>query len=200
MAYEPNGEALAQGAAEAMTKATAISRSKRPKVWMANAIGVDPRPFVEARSRIGKRVNTILDLANPDNVAKLIKKPKAGYHYAWASFHGSSKSITIMRAAQGQYRYVQPEDVKAEMIQAFELNKGTTGTLVRHGTLVLVEISPEAWTECFIEPEIDSVARLATQEEYFQAQIEQESEGTARGTIERVQKEVTLKEPAPSGE
>lgn len=199
MAYEPNGEELARGAAAATTQAAAIARSRRPKVWMANAIGVDPRPFVEARARIGKRVGTILDLANSDNVAKLIKKPKPGYHYAWASFHGSSKSITIIRAAQGQYRYVQPEDVRAEMIQAFELNKGTTGTLIRHGTLVLVEISPEAWTECYIEPEIDSVARLATQEEYFQAQIEQESQGTATGTVERVQKEVTLKAP-PSDE
>lgn len=164
-----------------------LAKKGQSRVWMANAIPVNPRPFVEARRRLSKKHNEILE--HPE---RLLKTPKEDAHYGWASFSGASKFITVNRAAAGQYRYVQPEELKKDLAAAFEVQKGTTGTTVRHGSLVLVEIPHEAWIECFIEPEIESVARLDSEEENFQAQIEEASQGSARGTVEAVKETETV--------
>lgn len=173
----------AQKALNTAAEVKELAKKGDPRVWMANAIPVKPRPFIEARRRLAKRHNQILD---SDEIRKMLKKANPECHYGWASFSGASRFITVNRAAAGQYRYVKPEELRPEMSAAFEVQKGSTGTMVRHGSMVLVEIPDEAWLECFVEPEIESVARLASQEEYFQAQIEQESQGAAQGTIEHV--------------
>lgn len=172
----------AQEALDTAAKVKELAKKGENRVWMPNAIPVKGRPFIEARRRLSKRQNQILDSAF---IPTMLKHPTPKAHYGWASFQGASKFITVNRAAMGQYRYVKPEELKPEMAAAFEVQKGTTGTMVRHGSMVLVEIPDEAWLECFVEPEIESVARLADREEYFQAQIEEASEGSAKGTVER---------------
>lgn len=181
-----DAQMLAEQAQEALDQAAEIKRSRKSKVWMPNAIGVNPKPFLEARARMHKNQTDVFAHAE-----KLIKDPKPGWRYAWARLNAPT---TVMRAGSGLYKYIQPSEVKSELAQMFATHKGTTGTMVCHGSLVLVGISPQAWTELYIEPEIESVARLASQEDYFQAQIEEASQGTAQGTVERVQERDTLSE------
>lgn len=161
----------------ALQRAAAV-RNARNKVWMPNAIGVDPKPFLEARARLHKDQNEVLNHAE-----RLIKEPEGGFHYGWARL---GQPITVQRISSGQYRYVHPNDVKSEMRAMFTNHKGVSGELVCFGSLVLIAIPPKAWAECYIEPEIEAVARLAAQEMSFQEQIETASGGAAAGTIEKV--------------
>lgn len=175
-----NTQKLAEQAAEALNRANEIKSSGGGlKVWMPNAIGVNPRPFLEARARMHKDQNEIFEHAE-----RLVKDPEPGFHYGWAKL---GAPITVMRAGSGQYKYIKPDQVKSDLRAMFTTHKGVTGELVCNGSNVLIGIPPKAWAECYIEPEIEAVARLATEQDNFQAQIESQSQGTAKATLEAAQ-------------
>jgi hypothetical protein len=180
-----NSEKLAKQAKEALDKQAeekreneraAVKSSGRifadEKVWLPNAFGVNVRPFLEARSRMHKRQNDVFE-----NPKMLLKEPKEGCHYGWAKLNAP---VTVMRAGQGAYRYVRPEEVKAQLGEMFTNHKGASGNMVCYGSLVLVEISERAWNDFYIEPEIEAVARLASQQAQLAASIDEHSQGRAK--------------------
>ena len=160
------------------------SRFKNEKVWLPNALGVNVRPFLESRSRMHKKQNEVFD--KPEI---LLKEPKADCHYGWARL---SAPVTVMRAGQGAYRYVKPADIKANLGEMFTTHKGVGSDKVCYGSLVLVEITEQAWNDYYIEPEIEAVARLASQQAQLAAEIEEHSSGRARLVQEVGQEKETL--------
>jgi hypothetical protein len=179
-----NSELLAQQAKNALDRETERKRDdereavantpkfQNEKVWLPNALGINVRPFLEARARIHKKQNEIFD-----NPATLMKEAKKDCHYGWAR---TGAPITVLRAAQGAYRYVKNTEIKAGLAEMFTNHKGTSGEKVCHGSLVLIEIPEQAWNDYFIEPEIEAVARLASQQAQLAASIDEHSEGRAR--------------------
>lgn len=157
---------------------------KNEKVWLPNALGVNARPFLEARARIHKKQNEVFE--HPET---LLIKAKEGCHYGWAR---DKAPVTVMRAGQGAYRYVKPTEVKAAMGEMFSNHKGTAGDKVCFGSLVLIEITEQAWNDFFIEPEIEAVARLASQQAQLAAQIDDHSEGRVRLVTEQATERETL--------
>lgn len=165
-------QALAAAAAQALNRANEIKRSKKSLVWNANAVGVDPRPFIEARSKMHKDQNTVFEHAE-----NLVSNPEPGFHYGWAKL---GAPITVMRAGCGQYKYVKPAEVKSEMRAMFTTHKGVSGELVCNGSLVLVGIPEKAWLECYIEPEIESIARMAQEQARVEDEVYEGSAGSAK--------------------
>ena len=192
-----NSEKLATQAKQALNKqadlkrevekervAEAGPRFKNEKVWMPNALGVTVRPFLEARSRMHKKQNDVFE-----NPIKLVKDPKPDAHYGWARLNAP---VTVMRAGQGAYRYVKPDEVKSSLADMFTNHKGSSGLLVCFGSLVLVEIPQQAWEDYFIEPEIEAVARLASQQAQTAAVIEKESDGRVKMVVEATEERETF--------
>lgn len=175
---------LAEETAEAERKVAEIKKPTKEEIlWGPNATRFKAKPFVEMRTRMNRRQYAIF--TDEEETRKILKDPKPGYHYHWAR-HPQYEASTGMRVAMGLYEYVSPKEIKAEMFPVFANHKGTTGNMVAFGTLVLVSESPEAWKETHVAPQVDAFARMARQEESFQADVEEESQGRAAGTVERV--------------
>lgn len=175
---------LADETAKAAEQAREAAKPQNEEViWAPNAIRFKAKPFVEMRTRMNRKQYAIF--TDEEETKKILKEVKPGYHYHWAR-HPQYEAQTGMRVAMGLYEYVSPKEVKAELFPIFANHKGTSGNMVAFGTLVLVAESPAAWSETHIDPQVEAMARLARQEESFQANVEEESQGHAKGTIERV--------------
>ncbi|MDE2098154.1 MAG: hypothetical protein KGL39_12945 [Patescibacteria group bacterium] len=191
-----NNEKLAKQAAEALNTQAAAKREterevaanepkfQNEKVWLPNALGVNVRPFLEARQRMHRRQNEVFD-----DPKMLLKEPKPDCHYGWARLN---QPVTVMRAAQGAYRYVKPADVKSGMAEMFTTHKGVGGDKVMYGSLVLVEITEQAWNDFYIEPEIEAVARLASHQAQLAAAVDEHSQGRAKVVTETIEERETL--------
>ncbi|MDE2100964.1 MAG: hypothetical protein KGL39_27205 [Patescibacteria group bacterium] len=154
------------------------------KVNMPQGLSVNVRPFLEARQRIHRKQNEVFDDAK-----KLIKEPAKDCHYGWARLN---QPVTVMRAAQGAYRYVKPDELIGKMADMFTTHKGTSGQMVCFGSLVLIEISEQAWQDFHVEPEIEAVARLASQQAMLASNLEEHSEGRVRMVTETGSETETL--------
>lgn len=179
---------LAEETAAAADKAAELAKtlttsSSDETIFGPNATRFKARPLVELRTRMNRKQYAIF--SDEEETKKILKDPKPGYHYHWAR-HPQYETSTGMRVAMGLYEYVSPKEIKAEVFPIFANHKGTTGTMVAFGTLVLVAESHEAWEETHIGPQVEAMARLARREESFQADVEEESQGRAKGTVERV--------------
>lgn len=177
-------------AAEAQVRDTA--NTPGGYVWMPNAIKLKAKPFIEMRTRMPRKANDLF--TNEERTKNMLKKADEGYHYHWAR-HPQYDPLTAMRVAEGLYQYVQPTEIKADALGMFQSHKGTTGTMVSIGTLVLVKESAEAFRETHLLPQVEAIATLARAEEEFMGGIEEQSKGRAEGTVERVTEQEEIKIP-----
>ncbi|MGH7745049.1 MAG: hypothetical protein ACREQ5_09655, partial [Candidatus Dormibacteria bacterium] len=147
--------------------------------------------FVEMRTRMNR--NQYAMFTDEEQTRKLLKSPEAGMHYHWARHPQYDPTGTAMRVSMGLYKYVLPSEIRADATPMFVNHKGTTGTMVGFGTLVLVKESDEAYQETHIGPQIDAIAQLSRIETEFEGKVEEDSGGRAKGTIERTveQEEIT---------
>jgi hypothetical protein len=124
------------------------------------------------------------------NIARLLKDPKPGFHYAWPAVTGEGN--IGMRHRQN---YAAKKSMGIYVpVHRDRLNEGAGAGLITYegqDTGIywfmhqLVEVSPAAWKKYFMNPAKAGLGMLARREESYLEEVEQGSQGLATGTLEK---------------